>query len=33
MKFYLIDVNLKEPTILDRYEKVIPEIKSAIGGL
>jgi hypothetical protein len=33
MKFYLIDVNQKEPTILSRYEKAIPEIKSALGGL
>jgi len=30
MKYYLIDVNQQEPTILGRYEKVIPEIKKAL---
>ncbi len=28
---YLIDVNQKEPAILDRYSKVIPEIQDALG--
>jgi hypothetical protein len=31
MRFYLIDVNQLEPAILSRYDKVIPEIKRALG--
>jgi hypothetical protein len=31
MKIYLIDVNIMEPKILERYRQVIPEIKRAIG--
>jgi len=31
MKFYLGDVNQKEPAILDRYSKVIPEVQNALG--
>ena len=30
MKFYLIDVNIQEPAILQSYEKVIPEIGRAL---
>ncbi len=30
MKFYLIDVNIKEPAILQSYEKIIPEIDRAL---
>ncbi|MEP7015175.1 MAG: hypothetical protein ABI925_07030 [Verrucomicrobiota bacterium] len=30
MKFYLIDVNIKEPAILQSYEKVTPEIDRAL---
>jgi hypothetical protein len=31
MVIYLIDVNQKEPAIISRYEKVIPEVRSALG--
>jgi hypothetical protein len=30
MEYYLIDVNIQEPLILQRYEKVIPEIDHAL---
>ncbi|HEY4282891.1 MAG TPA: hypothetical protein VGM62_07480 [Chthoniobacterales bacterium] len=30
MKFYLIDVNIKEPAILQSYKKIIPEIDRAL---
>jgi len=29
--FYLIDVNIQEPTILQLYDKVIPEVNSALS--
>jgi len=32
IRIYLGDVNQQEPTILSRYEKVIPEVKSALTG-
>jgi hypothetical protein len=32
MEFYLIDVNLQEPAMVSRYEKVIPEVKRALSG-
>jgi hypothetical protein len=31
MVFYLIDVNQQEPAILRLYEKVIPEVNSALS--
>jgi zona occludens toxin (predicted ATPase) len=30
MKLYLIDVNQKEPTIIESYQKLIPELKAAL---
>jgi hypothetical protein len=32
METYLGDVNVQEPEIISRYEKVIPEIKRALGN-
>jgi len=32
MLIYLSDVNQQEPAMVSRYEKVIPEIKSALAG-
>jgi hypothetical protein len=32
MEFYLIEVNLKEPAMVSRYEQVIAEVKRAISG-
>ena len=32
MEFYLIDVNLLEPAVLARYDKIIPEVKRALSG-
>ena len=32
MEIYLIDVNLQEPPLVSRYEKIIPEVKRAISG-
>ena len=32
MEFYLIDINLKEPTMVSSYEKIIPEVKRALSG-
>ena len=32
MMFYLDDVNQQEPTLVSRYEKVIPEVKRALSG-
>ena len=31
MEIYLIDVNLQEPPLVSRYEKIIPEVKRAIS--
>ena len=31
MEFYLLDVNQKEPAILQLYDKVIPEIDQALS--
>jgi len=32
MEMYLIDVNLQEPPLVSRYERIIPEVKRAISG-
>ena len=32
MEFYLADVNQQEPTMVARYEKIIPEVKRALTG-
>lgn len=32
MRYYLIDVNVQEPLMIARYDKVIPEVKSALEG-
>lgn len=32
MRYYLIDVNVQEPLIVARYERVIPEVKNALTG-
>ena len=32
MEIYLIDVNLKEPPLVSRYEKIIPKVKRVIAG-
>lgn len=32
MRYYLIDVNVQEPLVIGRYDKVIPEVKSALEG-
>src|SRR5437867_11946503 len=32
MRYYLIDVNLQEPMIITRYDKVIPDVKGALDG-
>ncbi len=32
MEFYLIDVNLKEPAMVSRYEEIIPAVKRALAG-
>jgi len=31
MKFYLIDINIQEPAILQRYDQVIPEVERALS--
>ena len=32
MEVYLIEVNLQEPAMVSRYEKIIPEVKRAFSG-
>jgi hypothetical protein len=32
MEIYLIEINLQEPAMLSRYEKIIPAIKRALSG-
>jgi hypothetical protein len=32
MEVYLIEVNLKEPAMMSRYEQIIPEVKRALSG-
>lgn len=32
MEYYLIDINIKEPAMVSRYEKIIPKVKRALEG-